>query len=74
MNIIIGGVYNHKRSGLPYEVILISNSKSDNQDKFPETVVYHECGGDRNVWSRPIDQFRNRFERDQIKTALNLSR
>ncbi|PCI53634.1 MAG: hypothetical protein COB36_11925 [Alphaproteobacteria bacterium] len=62
MKVIPGEVYNHKGSGLPYEVILISNSKSNDEDKFPVTVVYHEFGGNRNIWSRPIVQFKERFE------------
>ena len=42
-------------NGSTYTVILITNEHSENQDRYPTTVVYRDC--DYRVWSKPLSDW-----------------
>lgn len=42
-------------NGSAYTVILIANEHSENQDRYPTTVVYRDC--DYEVWSKPLSDW-----------------
>lgn len=42
-------------NGTEYKVVLIANEHSDQQDKYPTTVVY--TGKNSKVWSRPLSDW-----------------
>lgn len=54
-----GSVWQHAE-GDYYQIIGGTNQASDDQVRFPTTVVYTDT--ERNVWSRPLDAFLQRFE------------
>jgi len=49
-----GTVWQHK-SGRLYTVLCIANHASDEQERYPATVVYQ--GQDGNIWSRRVDDW-----------------
>lgn len=48
----------HHKSGHRYTVIAVTNWHIPSE-KFPVTVVYIDTFG--HVWSRPFEQFKNKF-------------
>jgi hypothetical protein len=54
---MIGKKYKHHRNKLIYTVVEIIPLKLN--DKWTTAVVYE--GADMNVWSRPIDNFKEKF-------------
>ena len=42
-------------NGSTYTVILITNEHSEDQDRYPTTIVYRDC--DYKVWSRPLSDW-----------------
>lgn len=53
-------VWKHLESGITYMVVMLSNTESNKPETFPVTVVYSTNEG--SVWSRPLDQFMEKFE------------
>lgn len=42
-------------NGNTYTVLIITNEHSENQDRYPTTVVYRDC--DYEVWSKPLSDW-----------------
>lgn len=50
-DVVKDSIWNHT-NGNEYTVLLITNEYSENQDKYPTTVVYQ--GKNKRIWSRPL--------------------
>ncbi len=49
-----GSIWSHT-NGNEYTVLLMANEYSENQDKYPTTVVYQ--GKNKRIWSRPLSDW-----------------
>lgn len=43
------------RNGNNYQVIMIANAFTDNEEKYPVTIIYKGLNG--RVWSRPLSDW-----------------
>lgn len=57
--LFLGGTFQH-HSGREYELLMVTNQQSNDQQKFPTTAVYKSKKDDL-VWSRPIQEFIQNF-------------
>ena len=57
--LFLGGTFQH-HSGREYELLMITNQQSDDQQKFIFSAVY-KSKKDSLVWSRPIQEFIQNF-------------
>lgn len=51
-----GTLWRH-RNGTLYEVMFLTNELSENQDRYPVTVVYRTARWPERVWSRPASDW-----------------
>ena len=69
MEIIIGKVYRHFL-GKYYRVLFIANdSTTPVGESLKEVVVYEELEGRRRIWTRPIDLFCEKVDKDLYPDA-----
>lgn len=58
---LIFSKFKHKAKGTEYVLIELTNTESDDQEKFPTTAVYHDVV--KGVkWSRPLVEFDQNFK------------
>lgn len=60
LDINIGKLFKHYKKGTVYQLVMITNLESTDQDKFPTTAVYKDVNTEI-VWSRPLEEFINNF-------------
>jgi len=48
------------RNGAEYEVILIANEFTENEERYPVTVVYQNTVNGK-IWSRPLSDWHRSF-------------
>jgi len=63
-----GSMWRHK-NGNHYQIILLTNMKSERPDEYPPTVVYRRMT-DGAIWSRPISRWHGSFTRVQTETGV----
>lgn len=63
-------VTHHK--GAKYRVKEYANLRTKNPEEFPVTVVYQNLR-DGSVWSRPVEEFRDKFTWSAKNEAANIS-
>ncbi len=64
MEVIIGKVYRHF-SGKYYRVLFIANdSTTPKGESLKEIVVYEELDGKHRIWTRPIEMFCEKVDKD----------
>lgn len=54
------GVVCRHHSGRVYTIVGIANAKSRDSAKFPVLVCYRGANGE--VWARPLEEFRQKFQ------------
>ena len=57
----VNKTFKHYKKGTIYQLLLISNLESTDQNKFPTTAVYQDVDT-KLVWSRPLVEFITNFK------------